>query len=345
LLALQGLEAGMLVGIALCSVHFAFQYASSQLITFSAAPSRSNSMLPFRHQQLLSCLTRTNLRAVSIHGALCDHSPRALLCRDTAAYSNLGDSSTCPFLLNFTALCATSGYIFFGSMVEIGRRVRETASTLSGNTSIKDVLHASGLDEVSEPSLIGEFDKAVAFARRFVLLDLRHVTGIDATTASAVSMLRRSLGQRQVTLVLTGVSPHNDVGRMLIANDVISKDGAWETSDCCPAFSSMDAASYWYVAVEPKLHQGWQGAVQLYSGQCLASLCGLLCCKLCQRRRASFAGVRSTSCRWAAHFSPIWASSQHSARSTVALSISYDNSYRPSMPYNLNCIALMFHSG
>lgn len=64
----QGLEAGMLVGVVLCSLHFAYEYSVMQLVTFTVSPSRSTNMLPFRYQQLLG-LFRSNMIAVSVSGA------------------------------------------------------------------------------------------------------------------------------------------------------------------------------------------------------------------------------------------------------------------------------------
>jgi hypothetical protein len=57
----------MLVGIVLCSLHFAYEYSLMQLVTFTVTPSRSNNMLPFRFQQVLS-IFRGNMLAVSVSG-------------------------------------------------------------------------------------------------------------------------------------------------------------------------------------------------------------------------------------------------------------------------------------
>jgi anti-anti-sigma regulatory factor len=143
------------------------------------------------------------------------------------------------------SLLRYAGYIFFGSMVEIGRRLRSTASLLTSTLPIRDIIRAAGLDPDVETNLLEPSAAAVAAARRFLLLDLRNVTGIDATTASAFAMLRRSLDSRGVTMVLTGVSRQLSVKRMLIANGVIAWDGQWEGGRGCPAFDSMDAALAW----------------------------------------------------------------------------------------------------
>jgi hypothetical protein len=67
-MAVQGLEAGILVGVVLCSLHFAYEYSLMQLVTFTVSPSRSNSMLPYRYQQILG-IFKGNVIAVSVSGA------------------------------------------------------------------------------------------------------------------------------------------------------------------------------------------------------------------------------------------------------------------------------------
>eukprot|EP00892_Ulva_mutabilis_P001349 jgi/Ulvmu1/11214/UM072_0051.1 len=217
ILPVKGLEAGMLVGIVACSLHFAYEYSVMQLVEFSVVPSRSHVMLPYRHQQVLG-LFQPNLVAVSV-----------------------------------------SGYLFFGSMVEITRRLREIAADLSAPAPLADRLRAVGLAAL-EPHAEAAAASAAAAARRFLLLDLRHVTGIDATTASAFASLRRSLDSRGVLMVLTGLAGHEGVQRMLVANGVVAADGFWESGRGCPAFESMDGAMVW---CEEHFKQ-------------IATLCGLL---------------------------------------------------------------------
>lgn len=64
---MQGLEAGILVGIVMCALHFAYEYSVLQLVTFTVSPSRSTAMLPYRHRQILS-LFQGNVVAVSLSG-------------------------------------------------------------------------------------------------------------------------------------------------------------------------------------------------------------------------------------------------------------------------------------
>lgn len=80
-------------------------------------------------------------------------------------------------------------------MVEITRRLREIAADLTAMAPLSERLRAVGLPTL-EPQAEAAAAAAVAAARRFLLLDLRHVTGIDATTASAFASLRRSLENR-----------------------------------------------------------------------------------------------------------------------------------------------------
>lgn len=133
-------------------------------------------------------------------------------------------------------------------MVEIGKRLKATAALL-GARSIPDLIAAAGLDPDDDGGLGGlaaAAAAATAAARRFLLLDLRAVVGIDATTASSFALLRRSLETRGVTMVLTGLRGGDDgVTRLLQANGVIAKGGAWESGFGCPAFESFDAALVW----------------------------------------------------------------------------------------------------
>ena len=65
---MQGLEVGILVGIMMCAVNFAYEYSVLSLVAFTVLPSQSTSMLPFRHRQILS-LFHGNMVAVSVSGA------------------------------------------------------------------------------------------------------------------------------------------------------------------------------------------------------------------------------------------------------------------------------------
>ena len=88
-------------------------------------------------------------------------------------------------------------------MVEIGKKLRTTAGLL-GTRPLPDLIAASGLDPAADPELEPAAAAATAAAHRFLLLDMRAVVGIDATTATAFALLRRTLDSRGVTMVITG---------------------------------------------------------------------------------------------------------------------------------------------
>lgn len=90
-------------------------------------------------------------------------------------------------------------------MVEIGKKLRATASLL-GTRLLPDLFAAAGLDATADPELEPAAAAATAAARRFLLLDMRSVVGIDATTATSFALLRRSLDSRGVTMVITGAN-------------------------------------------------------------------------------------------------------------------------------------------
>jgi hypothetical protein len=64
---MQGLEAGLLVGVVSCALHFAYEYTVVQLVSLTVLPSRSHAMLPFRYQQVLA-LFQDHITAVSVSG-------------------------------------------------------------------------------------------------------------------------------------------------------------------------------------------------------------------------------------------------------------------------------------
>ena len=80
-----------------------------------------------------------------------------------------------------------AGYLFFGSIVDVEKRVR------------------ANID-------------AETFAQapiRYLILDFTHVTGIDFSAAEAFSRMHRVLRRRGVEMVVAGVELHDDVGRSL----------------------------------------------------------------------------------------------------------------------------------
>jgi hypothetical protein len=66
---LQGLHVGIAVGVAMCALQFAYEYAKIQLKTLAVLPPLANVMMPQHVQQVLALLLG-NLVAMSITGAL-----------------------------------------------------------------------------------------------------------------------------------------------------------------------------------------------------------------------------------------------------------------------------------
>ncbi|PIB01001.1 hypotheticalsprotein [Cercospora beticola] len=104
-----------------------------------------------------------------------------------------------------------AGYLFFGSIVDVEKRVRATID-------------------------------AETFAQapiRYLVLDFSHVTGIDFSAAEAFGRMHRILRRRDVELVVAGVNLTDDVGRNL------QRDGLFEESDETPppkVFENLNGA-------------------------------------------------------------------------------------------------------
>lgn len=104
-----------------------------------------------------------------------------------------------------------AGYLFFGSIVNVEKRVRATI-------------------------------EAETFAQtpiRYLILDFSHVTGIDFSAAEAFGRMHRILRRRDVEMVIAGVNLEDDVGRSL------QMDGLFEESDETPppkVFETLNGA-------------------------------------------------------------------------------------------------------
>ena len=119
--------------------------------------------------------------------------------------------------------------MFFGSAVIISDRVKELAH-LIGTPRSADAASASvalsfaftahhaaaaspapalastsGAPARQKSIRLERVPVALRRAKRFMLLDFRHVTGLDATAASLFKTLFTALSQRSITLVLTGI--------------------------------------------------------------------------------------------------------------------------------------------
>jgi hypothetical protein len=64
----QGLHVGLAVGVAMCALQFAYDYAKIQLTAIALVPPLASTMLPQSTQQVLA-LFRGNMAAISITGA------------------------------------------------------------------------------------------------------------------------------------------------------------------------------------------------------------------------------------------------------------------------------------
>jgi hypothetical protein len=87
-------------------------------------------------------------------------------------------------------------------MVEISKRLRYIADRIKNSTLPEETCFSPALGgpplEALEPLTAESASSARAAARRFLLLDLRRVTGIDATAAISFGSLSRSLSSRCV---------------------------------------------------------------------------------------------------------------------------------------------------
>ena len=140
-----------------------------------------------------------------------------------------------------------TGYVFFGSSVIISERVRELARFVGEPSSSEATTAPSKQNDESSLKAIrlDRVPSALKLAKRFVLLDFKHVTGIDATAAALFKTLFISLSQRRITLVLTGIVRPSQVYWLLQGNGVVAPDRNWEAGSYCPYFETMGHALSW----------------------------------------------------------------------------------------------------
>lgn len=104
-----------------------------------------------------------------------------------------------------------AGYLFFGSIVDVEKRVR---ANIDAETFAQTPI-------------------------RYLILDFSHVTGIDFSAAEAFGRMHRILRRRDVEMVIAGVNLEDDVGRSL------QMDGLFEESDETPppkVFENLNGA-------------------------------------------------------------------------------------------------------
>lgn len=86
-----------------------------------------------------------------------------------------------------THVSKLSGYLFFGTIVSVEKRIRELLA-------------------------VEAFEKTPL---RFVVFDLIHVTGIDYSASEAFPRIRRILGAKNVQMIMCGVNPNDEIGKSL----------------------------------------------------------------------------------------------------------------------------------
>eukprot|EP01025_Chloroclados_australasicus_P038986 TRINITY_DN4023_c0_g1_i5.p1 TRINITY_DN4023_c0_g1~~TRINITY_DN4023_c0_g1_i5.p1 ORF type:complete len:784 (+),score=96.96 TRINITY_DN4023_c0_g1_i5:30-2354(+) len=210
----EGLEMGIGVGIVMAALHFAVEYAQVQVAAFGVVPSRSGAVRTMKQRNVLD-LFLGNMLAVSLNG-----------------------------------------YVFFGSSVKISQRVKEVGKVVrdakwraDGNldqSATGQMLRRrqSGQEFVYNlygklPELTEQCIKAVEAAPKFLLLDFRRVTGLDATAARTLASLVNSLNQMGVTLLITHLPVRRPwIKRLLRAQKVI--EGENDDEGLCIAFDTME---------------------------------------------------------------------------------------------------------
>ena len=137
-----------------------------------------------------------------------------------------------------------SGYIFFGSAVNIGRNLVSLA--LAQREKLKN-----SLDECEE--LV---QKAIVESPLVLILDMRQVKGLDATAARTLGAVRRSLAAEGIDVFITNLHDHQEsIYRLLQSHqailvngdvfDLSTTDAQIPTDTECPTglfFTSTDVA-------------------------------------------------------------------------------------------------------
>lgn len=116
------------------------------------------------------------------------------------------------FRNNMTAV-SLSGYVFFGSSVAIGKKLFDSA--ISQRTKLLD-----SLDEYEELLRSAIIDSPLV-----LIVDMKHVQGVDATAARTLGTVRRSLAAEGIKMFVTNLDKHqNGIKRLLEAHSAILLD-------------------------------------------------------------------------------------------------------------------------
>eukprot|EP00892_Ulva_mutabilis_P011320 jgi/Ulvmu1/8560/UM045_0002.1 len=179
---------------------------------------------------------------------------------------------------------ALSGYVFFGSSVLLGDRVRDLAVAVAetgddANARLDATLlkfpdmnspgrgspdrnsHTKPAADGGPEEVPASFDAghrvhglelkhaagALRAARRFLLLDFSGISGMDATAAATFKKMSLTAAAAGVSLVITGVRRPSARWSLLVGNGVVAQDGgqADAPSGTCPCFDTLDDALAW----------------------------------------------------------------------------------------------------
>ncbi|KAK9839095.1 hypothetical protein WJX74_009429 [Apatococcus lobatus] len=155
---------------------------------------------------------------------------------------------------NRMAAVSLTGYIFFGSSVNISRQVHEVSEALlhmdaareggelksspgkkmRQEPSFDNFLQGQGLAEQQESVSL-----ALAVAPRFLVLDFRRVNGLDATAARTFGTLCASLGARGIEMIITHV-PKKQMRKLMRSHGIILPDAELEEGEKPPGSTARE---------------------------------------------------------------------------------------------------------
>lgn len=107
-----------------------------------------------------------------------------------------------------------AGYLFFGTIVDVEKQVRRLIDE----------------DEFSRQPI------------RFLVIDFLHVTGLDFSAAEAFARLRRILHNKNVSMILSGISMSGEIGRSLAMVGLFNTDEADESDVPPRVFEDLNKA-------------------------------------------------------------------------------------------------------
>lgn len=107
-----------------------------------------------------------------------------------------------------TQVVKLAGYMFFGTIASVERWVR-------------DLLEEQNFHEAPI---------------RYLIVDFRHVTGLDFSAAEAFTRMRRLLSVRNVQMIISGVDSSSEVGQGL------RSVGVWAETDVIQVFEDLNLA-------------------------------------------------------------------------------------------------------